>query len=345
MTSIESLRQHLGRLTYGRGVVAGDLRVIPIFGPARGPRAVSLPEAMRRGLARVEEVTPRARVRRLRITNGGKRPLLLFDGEELVGARQNRLVNVTILVAAGVTADIPVSCIEQRRWDDEGRPFSTRQRIVPSSMRGTKTARLTRGAGGRDAVGARQRLRSRWTAAHDADQRTVWAEVERCAMRSGVHTVTGALTDVLDRWDAELDRFDEAIPRYRGQVGMLVYVRGALIGCDVMGRPEVYGAVHGRLVRSYAIDILTGAAARRRGSAGRRWARDITDADDPRDVLDRLTHGFWTMVASPGLGTEIRIHDGGPGLEVDAAPGTSAIALMVGGALVHLAAFVDPAEA
>jgi hypothetical protein len=42
--------------------------------------------------------------------------LLLLDGEELVGAKQNRILNTTVLVDAHVTVTIPVSCVEQGRW-------------------------------------------------------------------------------------------------------------------------------------------------------------------------------------------------------------------------------------
>ena len=36
----------------------------------------------------------------LRVANLGDLPLLLLDGEQLVGARQNRILNMTVLVAA-----------------------------------------------------------------------------------------------------------------------------------------------------------------------------------------------------------------------------------------------------
>jgi hypothetical protein len=37
--------------------------------------------------------------------------VLILDGEELVGTKQNRIVNTTILVAAGCEIVIPVSCV------------------------------------------------------------------------------------------------------------------------------------------------------------------------------------------------------------------------------------------
>ena len=48
----------------------------------------------------------------LRVINGADRPVLLLDGEELVGAKQNRVLNTSVLVAKGARLDIPVSCVE-----------------------------------------------------------------------------------------------------------------------------------------------------------------------------------------------------------------------------------------
>jgi hypothetical protein len=52
----------------------------------------------------------------LRLTSAADRPVLLLDGEELIGAKQNRVLNTTVLVAAHSRLTIPVSCVEQGRW-------------------------------------------------------------------------------------------------------------------------------------------------------------------------------------------------------------------------------------
>ena len=44
----------------------------------------------------------------LRVVNRAGRMVLILDGEELVGAKQNRIVNTTILVAAGVEIVIQI---------------------------------------------------------------------------------------------------------------------------------------------------------------------------------------------------------------------------------------------
>ncbi len=57
--------------------------------------------------ARVTEVSEAGSVPFLQVANGADRPLLLLDGEELIGAKQNRILNTTVLVAARTEVTIP----------------------------------------------------------------------------------------------------------------------------------------------------------------------------------------------------------------------------------------------
>lgn len=46
----------------------------------------------------ITEVSEQGVVPQLRFVNRGRVPVLLVDGEELLGAKQNRIVNLSILV-------------------------------------------------------------------------------------------------------------------------------------------------------------------------------------------------------------------------------------------------------
>lgn len=106
---IESSLQ-LGEPVEHRGIV-----IAPLF-PRRTPVAayVTLGDALPLGL-RIEEVSESGSVPELAVTNPTDANVLLYDGEELLGAKQNRILNVTVLVAAKSSVPIPVSCIEEGR--------------------------------------------------------------------------------------------------------------------------------------------------------------------------------------------------------------------------------------
>lgn len=49
------------------------------------------------------EVSEAGSVPSLRVVNKGERAVFLLDSEELVGAKQNRILNTSVLIAAGQT--------------------------------------------------------------------------------------------------------------------------------------------------------------------------------------------------------------------------------------------------
>jgi hypothetical protein len=83
---------------------------------------------VQRDLARVTEVSAIGGVPELKLINDADRPVLLLDGEELVGAKQNRILNVTVLAGAHSTIVIPVSCVEAGRWHHLSAEFAPSDR-------------------------------------------------------------------------------------------------------------------------------------------------------------------------------------------------------------------------
>ena len=81
-----------------------------------GPEYITLREAIERGVFTVTEVSEGGSVPELMVANKGDVAVLLLDGEEVRGAKQNRILNTTILVGPKSTIKVPVSCVEHGRW-------------------------------------------------------------------------------------------------------------------------------------------------------------------------------------------------------------------------------------
>ena len=163
----------------------GALAVIPLLAPNLDdpdwltlddliPRSPRRGEGRVRGEAaariRVTEVSEAGSVPFLQVANGADRPLLLLDGEELIGAKQNRILNTTVLVAAHTEVTIPVSCVEQGRWGYRGRQFRPGDASLYASLRARKAAHVSQ------SVGAGR--------GHRADQGEVWAHLADRASRT-----------------------------------------------------------------------------------------------------------------------------------------------------------------
>src|SRR6185295_3448965 len=131
------------------------------------------------------EISEGGSVPELRFENKGDTSVLLVDGDELHGARQNRILNLTMLVPAHTRLPIPVSCVEQGRWAYTSRHFRSAKRTLFAKARASKMAQVSAAL-------------SR-TGARSSDQRAVWdhiaAKFERLEAVSG----TAAMSDLYDQ--------------------------------------------------------------------------------------------------------------------------------------------------
>jgi hypothetical protein len=93
-----------------------QMDVLPLLAPDAGPAYLMLKEALEAHLLEVKEVNHGGSVPDLVAENKGDLPVLLLDGEELAGAKQNRVLNSSLLLPAKTTQLIPVSCTERGRW-------------------------------------------------------------------------------------------------------------------------------------------------------------------------------------------------------------------------------------
>ncbi len=176
------------------------------------------------------------------MVNKSDKDVVIFDGEELVGAKQNRIVNLTIVVPASSTVSIPVTCVEQGRWHFTSRSFASGSSFLYPSLRREKhkdvTENLRRSRSGR------------------SDQGKVWRDISLKAERMGVHSDTMAMADIYDRRAGEYEKLSHAARHRPGQVGYAAYVRGGFAGCDLFGSSDVCRRKLPKLLRGYYLDSL-----------------------------------------------------------------------------------------
>ena len=153
----------------------------------------------------VEEVTESGSVPNLAVTNKAPCPILIPEGEILIGAKQNRVINVTVLVAKGVKFVLPVSCVEAGRWRYKSRHFESKF-AAPPSLR-TKKMRAV------------QRNRSESGVAA-SNQGEVWDEVRACLDGVGAKSETASLTDAFDSAEAKLREHCKSLVLPEGAAGV-----------------------------------------------------------------------------------------------------------------------------
>ena len=128
--------------TLGDARVAGPLGVFPVFGPEPKLDYRSFADATGLG-AFVKELDEGASVNDLLVENPTDKPLLIFEGEEVLGAKQNRVFDVSVLVGRWRAAQ-PVRQLRRARSLGPGREaehFSVSPTASDPSLRRLKRAR------------------------------------------------------------------------------------------------------------------------------------------------------------------------------------------------------------
>jgi hypothetical protein len=282
---------------------SASLTMVPVVaGNAAESRWILLSDAVATGVLRIMEIGS-GTVPRLLAKNAAALPVLVLDGEQLIGARQNRTTNRSILLAAGTETEIPVSCMEQGRWHFASDTFHPAPQHSP--------ARVRRKAREIEAFAV-----SHGYAPADRDlseaQEAVWDEIAALSKHLGVSSPTGALDDTYAQRGADIDAQAARFPLVPGQIGIIGLVREEPVGLDIVGNPSLYARVHARLIRGYILDALDTAGLASRptvdtggeepGAADRTGADRRHHATTAKTFFDTVMHAPRTVAPSVGIG-------------------------------------------
>jgi len=309
---MQIINDTLMEVLVGDPTLCRNLAVFPLLS-GKPPRFeyLTLDEALERGLAEVAEVSESGSVPELRFTNRAEKDVLLVDGEELVGAKQNRVLNLTILVGAGHTVSIPVSCVESGRWQYKSRKFRSGGKTLYSRARARKMASVSYSM---EAEAVRM-----------SDQGEIWADIAAKSAQMAACSPTGAMDAMYECHAEPLREYAEKLRTVENQTGAVFVVNGKVAGLELFDNPRTFARLKDKLVQSFALDALGEAAN----------DAPAPDAQVVRDFIERLKTAKASEHLAVDLGTDVRMSGerlvGG--------------ALVLDGEVVHLAAFSLDADA
>jgi hypothetical protein len=300
------IQSTLNSIIMGEGGTFRNLTVVPfLIKNPKTPNYLTLDEAMTAGTVRVREVSDSGSVPELSFYNDGEQAVLLLDGEEVVGAKQNRVLNLSILAPANKAITIPVSCVEQGRWSNNTNGFSFSENVMFSRGRSSKAASVSRSM---KSGGTRR-----------SDQSEVWGEISEKSERIGVNSPTDSMSDIYEGRKNSVEEFVANFSSVENQVGAVFGIDGAVSGIDIFDAPETFRKLLPKLVRSYALDAIESS----------KQSKIETSKDEVARFTEILTSAQVEEFPSVGIGNDLRIES----------------AMISGGALadegriVHLGAF------
>jgi hypothetical protein len=268
---------------------------------------LTLDEALKLGVARVTEVSEGGSVPHLLFSNRADKAVFLLDGEELVGAKQNRVLNITILAPADKDTVLPVSCVESGRWRHTSRDFKSAPRAQFSGSRAKKAAQVSASLS--------------MNRGPSSDQGEVWSDIDAKMGSMESRSATSAVEQVFEDHEEKLARFVDSLACIEGQVGSVFSIRGRPVGMEFFDSAETCRLLMPKIIRSYALDAI---------DPGYR-SPAANGLSMPADVFERVSGSAFSSHKSVGEGDDLRF---------DYTPGIAGGALYARDRVVHLCAFV-----
>jgi hypothetical protein len=285
-------------LKTGDPLVYENILVVPIMAPAyEEPEYISQDIAIKKGCLKIVEVSEMGSVPYLKAINDCKKKVLLPEGEEIEGAKQNRTFNTSILLPEKSETIIPVSCTEQGRWQYKSEKFEETDSWIPAEIRAYKNQSVS------EQVFQGKNFRS--------DQKQIWDIIEKYSKSSGFHSKTNALRDITKKTNKKIDEILKKFPYQEQQVGVAVFVDGKLKGIDIITHPDVFKSLYTKVLKSYisSYDII-------KSNIKKENILDlkITYNFDTKQATEKILNfidlavmGNIFSAKSPGLGNDIRI--------------------------------------
>jgi hypothetical protein len=274
------------KIRVGQPVRYRALSVFPLFTDAYGAVEYLLSdEAIGDESVTVTEVSEAGSVPDLLVENKGDTRVLFLEGEELVGAKQNRILNTSVLVAATSKTRIPVSCVEQGRWGYRSRRFGSGGTHSPSKLRYALKASVARSlqAGG----------------AYRSDQGEVWSEVARQQRALGASSASMAMSDTFQARQRQVAEYRDKLEYVEDATGVAVAIGDKVVTLDLFDKPSTCRKVWGRLLSGLVLDALEA-----------EQDAPQTEVADVERLLEAAGSASWQRAEPAGEGEEHRAEFG-----------------------------------
>lgn len=276
-----SLKPFAASLQTGHPFGHQNLTLVPLMGPASSLEYILAAEAIQKGMLTIREVDQAGNVNVLVIENHSDKRILLLDGEELIGAKQNRILNTTVFLEVNITQKIPVSCVESGRWRHVSDKF-TSGIYAPPVMRCEKSKVVSRNYSQRGEAAA--------------DQAAVWDQVEGYVKYCQSPSPTRAMRDAIESQSESLSSFIRALPYPPDARGVMAAVSGHFVAMDVLDKPSTLEQIWPRLVTGFAMDAVR---------QSRKEHTPFT-ASSAKFILDSIPECEVKTFPAVGLGRELR---------------------------------------
>ena len=277
-----AVQEFLKSLRVGEKQHKDGLTIFPLHSDMKSDYDyLTLDEALKEGVIRVTEVGS-GTVPEIRVLNKGAKDVFIMDGEELIGAKQNRIVNISLIVPAESETGIPVSCVEQGRWHHVSKEFCASENISYANLRKKQKASVMYSA---ERAGKFQ-----------ADQGEVWEDIACCMSARKISSPTAAMSDIYKKEKSRIDDYKDIFKPEEDQIGAVFAIGKNIFGMDIFDKEATCKKLMPKIINNYVMEILYGDKS-----------ANQPDNKDAEEFLRAVYESQFSSRKSPGAGMTVSI--------------------------------------
>ncbi len=202
---------------------------------------ISIEQAHKMDKVHIKELNEEGVVQEIFIINKADQFILIPQGETLVGAKQNRIVNTSILLEPNSESKIPVSCIESGRWRYRKPNFEPSNEYATYKLRKHALKTVSKNF---ESPGFR------------SDQTSIWNFIDNEFRKENLYSETSSYTEFMTQKLADIDTQINEVDFPPDTNGFVTYFGERILSFEYFSRPDVFKDNSKRLIKAVLVDSI-----------------------------------------------------------------------------------------
>lgn len=285
----------LDDLEVGAGFQLKNLNLYPIYkSTLRKSDLVSLREALEQDIIEIKETGIVGTI--LVINKSKDKKILLVEGETVKGGAQNRVINTTIIIMPNTQEKIPVSCVQQHRWNTFDEPFKNSEYLSPHTHTLLAKEIHTNLQESFQSTGC---YGGKGSACYAGNQGSLWAGADTFLLSANAMDATADIHKAFETKKEDIDEWMKLIQPILDQpiVGIITEIDGNVFA-DISDTVEFAKDNLNKIVKGFCLDAILSTEKK----------EVPLDEDRMVDFLETLKNGELIVGDSPNkVGQDLRI--------------------------------------
>jgi len=242
--------------------------------------ALSLDEALKNKFAKIEEVNG-GKINEVIFKNLSDKRVFAIDGEEIIGALQNRVINSAFLAEKKSEYRLPVTCVEEGRWQGDKKEFLpgeigfvSLRSIICKSVNNS----LYKNKG------------------YNSDQSFVWKKIRETIESLKVESLTLSMHDTYKTYKEEIEKYIENMD-FDNFNGFIAFAGKKFLCMDYFCSKNLFNKYKIKIIKGYSIDAI----------ARKNEITEIKRKEEVEKIISEIRKGKIKKFKGIGIGDEIRI--------------------------------------